>query len=160
MGIRLTNDFHNIIMRHCLKHRLQLVLDDSVTEIKQVNHFKIFMDKIYAIFNQSNKNQMQLYNIYEQLGQVILKIGRGLGPILAACSLRAAQTVWRYYPVLSEFCSDTKCLGMADRMSNKYFLYDFAPMLDIIKKKCICFLMHYKPEVCHCHWMKINNNDN
>ena len=100
VGVRLRNDFHNIIIWHCLNHRLQHVLDDSVKEIKQVNHFKIFMDKIYAIFHQSNKNQMQLYNISEQLGQEILKIGRVLGPRWAACSLRAAQAVWQDYPVL------------------------------------------------------------
>ena len=135
VGVRLRNDFHNIIIWYCLNHRLQLVLDDSVKEIKQVNHFKIFMDKIYAIFHQSNKNQMQLYNISEQLGQEILKIGRVLGPRWAACSLRAAQAVWRHYPVLYEFfCSDTKFLGMAARMSNKYFLYDLALMLDILQE--------------------------
>ena len=55
VGVRLRNDFPNIIIWHCLNHLLQLVLDDSVKEIKQVNHFKIFMDKIYAIFHQSNK---------------------------------------------------------------------------------------------------------
>ena len=33
--------------------------------------------------------------------------------------------MWRDYPVLCGFfCSDTKFLGMAARMSNKYFLYD------------------------------------
>ena len=58
------------------------------------------MDKIYAIFHQSNKNQMQLYTISEQLGQEILKIGRVLGPRWAACCLRAAQAVCRDYPVL------------------------------------------------------------
>ena len=51
VGIRLKNDFPNITLWHCLSHRLQLVLDDSVTDIKQVNHFKIFMDKIYTIFH-------------------------------------------------------------------------------------------------------------
>ena len=44
VGVRMRNDFPNIIIWHCLNHRLQLVLDDSVKEINQVNHFKIFMD--------------------------------------------------------------------------------------------------------------------
>ena len=32
------------------------------------------------------------------------------------------------------FCSDTKFLGMAARMSNKYFLYDLVLMLDILQE--------------------------
>ena len=95
VGIRLKNDFPNIILWHCLSHRLQLVLDDSVTDIKQVNHFKIFMNKIYTIFHQSNKNQMELFKISKELGQQIIKIGRVFGPRWSACSLRAALAVWR-----------------------------------------------------------------
>ncbi|XP_065650597.1 E3 SUMO-protein ligase KIAA1586-like [Hydra vulgaris] len=86
VGVRQKKNFSSIILWHCLNHRLQLVLDDAIKKIKQVNHFKIFMDKIYSIFHQSNKNQMQLYIISQQLGQEILKIGRVLGPRWAACS--------------------------------------------------------------------------
>ena len=43
--------------------------------------------------------------------------------------------MWRDYPVLYEFfCSDTKFLGIAARISNKYFLYDLALMLDILQE--------------------------
>ena len=78
---------------------------------------------------------MQLYNISEQPGQEILKIGIGLGPRWDACSLRAAQLVWQDYPVLYEFfCSDTTFLWMAAQMSNKYFLYDLVLMLDILQE--------------------------
>ena len=100
VGIRLKNDFPNIILWHCLSHRLQLVLDDSVTDIKQVNHLKIFMDKIYTIFHQSNKNQMELFKISEELEQQIIRIGRVFGPKWSACSLRAALAVWRAYSAL------------------------------------------------------------
>ena len=58
---RLKNDYPNIILWHCLNHRLKLILDDSVNDIKQMNHFKIFMDKIYTIFHQSNKNQFSKF---------------------------------------------------------------------------------------------------
>ena len=108
VGTRLRKDFPNIVTWHCLNHRLQLALDDSVNDINQVNHFKIFMNKIYTIFHQSNKNQMQLYKISEKLGLEILKIGRVLGPRWAACSLRSATAVWRAYPALYSFFSTEK----------------------------------------------------
>ncbi|XP_076324017.1 uncharacterized protein LOC143232444 [Tachypleus tridentatus] len=56
VSTNLENDFPDIIIWHCLNHCLQLVLDYSITDIKQVNHFKVFRDKIYMIFCQSNKN--------------------------------------------------------------------------------------------------------
>ena len=80
------------------------------------------MDKIYAIFYQSNKNQMQLYNISEKLGLEILKIFRVLGPRWAACSLRSTTTVWRAYPALYNLFFREKYAGMAARLYNKNFL--------------------------------------
>ena len=90
---RLKNNYPNTILCHCLNHRLQLILDDSVNDIKQVNHFKIFMKKIYAIFHQSNKSQMQLIKISEILWQQILKIGRVLGPRRAACCVACISSI-------------------------------------------------------------------
>ena len=45
IGSRLKNDYTTIILWHCLNHRLQLILNDSVNDIKQVNYFKVFMHK-------------------------------------------------------------------------------------------------------------------
>ena len=102
---------------HAQTQQCNLATSDSVNDTKQVNLFEIFMDKIYAIFHQSNKNQMQLFKISEMLGQQILKIGRVLGPRWAACSLRSALAVWRAYPALYKyFSSEAKYSGMAARL--------------------------------------------
>ena len=135
LGTRLKNDYPNTILWHCLNHHLQLILNDSVNDIKQVNHFKIFMDEIYTIFHQSNKNQMQLFKILEMLGQQILKIYRVLGPRWAACGLRSALAVWRAYPALYKyFSSEAKHSGMAARLCNKYFLENLALIIDILQE--------------------------
>ncbi|XP_063805906.1 E3 SUMO-protein ligase KIAA1586-like [Pseudophryne corroboree] len=135
VSTRIAKDFPNIIIWHCLNHRLQLVLDDSIKEIKQVNHFKIFIDKIYTIFHQSNKNQIELTKISEQLGIEIIKIGRVLGPRWAACSLRSTLAVWRAYPALHHyFSSNAKYLGMATRLKNIFFFTDLALMIDILNE--------------------------
>ena len=135
VGTRLKNDYPNVILWHCLNHRLQLILDDSVNDIKQVKHFKIFMDKIYTVYHQSNKNQKQLFKISEMLGQQILKIGRVLGPRWAACSVRSALAVWRAYPALYKyFSSEAKHSGMAARLCYKYFLEKLVLMIDIFQE--------------------------
>ena len=122
----------DIILWHCLNLCLQLVLDESVSDIKQVNHFKIFMDKIYKIFHQSSKSQTKRFKISEELGQQIVKIDR---PGWSACSLRTALAVWRTYSALLKYFSIlTKYSEMTARLSKKYFLDDVALMLDILQK--------------------------
>ena len=92
------------------------------------------MDKVYPIFHQSNKNQMQLQN-FRNAWAKILKIGRVLGPRSAACSLRSALAVWRAYPALYKyFSSEAKHLGMAARLCNGYFLENLALMIDILQE--------------------------
>ncbi|KAJ6657829.1 hypothetical protein lerEdw1_001879 [Lerista edwardsae] len=135
VSTRIAKDFPNIIIWHCLNHRLQLVLDDSVKDIKQINHFKIFLDKIFTIFHQSNKNQIELTSISEDLGLEIIKIGRVLGPRWAACSFRSAMAVWRAYPALHQyFSSNPKYSGMAARLENIHFMTDLALMIDILQE--------------------------
>ncbi|XP_065650945.1 E3 SUMO-protein ligase KIAA1586-like [Hydra vulgaris] len=135
VSVRIKEMFPNVIIWLCLNHRLQLVLDDSIKDIKQVNHFKVFMDKIYCIFHQSNKNQKELNDISQELSLDIIKIGRVLGPRWAACSLRSALAVWRSYPALyTLFSSNQKISGMAKRLQNKCFLVDLALMIDILQE--------------------------
>ena len=91
------------------------------------------MDKMYTIFHKSNKNQAELFNISQEFGQQMLKIGRVLGPRWASCSLTSTLAVWRTYPPLYRyFTSNTKFSGIAARFCNKDFLKDLALMIDIL----------------------------
>uniref|UniRef100_A0A8C6VDP2 HAT C-terminal dimerisation domain-containing protein n=1 Tax=Naja naja TaxID=35670 RepID=A0A8C6VDP2_NAJNA len=103
MSTSMAKDFPNIIISHCLNCCLQLVLDYSIKDIKQLNHFKIFLDKIHSIFHKSCKSQNELFEKSEQLGIEIVKIGRVLGPRWALCSLRSTLSVWHAYPVLHQY---------------------------------------------------------
>uniref|UniRef100_A0A452HE66 DUF4371 domain-containing protein n=1 Tax=Gopherus agassizii TaxID=38772 RepID=A0A452HE66_9SAUR len=78
VAARLIEDFPNIIIWHCLNHRLQLTLDYAINDKNEISlHFKIFLDKIYAIFHQSNKSQFELKQVSEELYIEIIKIGHG-----------------------------------------------------------------------------------
>ncbi|XP_021577473.1 E3 SUMO-protein ligase KIAA1586 homolog isoform X1 [Ictidomys tridecemlineatus] len=134
IGTKLLEKFPEIIMWNCLNHRLQLSLDDSVSEIKQVNHFKIFLDKIYSLYHQSNTNQTKLLgSVAKDLEIEIIKIGRVMGARWAACSLQAATAVWRAYPVLYMHFSNSYS-GLAERLANTNFLQDLALMIDILEE--------------------------
>ncbi|XP_077018267.1 E3 SUMO-protein ligase KIAA1586 homolog isoform X2 [Tamandua tetradactyla] len=134
VATKLLENFPEIIIWNCLNHRLQLSLDDSISEIKQVNHFKIFLDKIYSIYHQSNKNQTKLLEtVAKELEMEIIKIGRVMGPRWAACSLQAATAVWHAYPVLYMHFSHSFS-GLAKRLANINFLQDLALMIDILEE--------------------------
>ncbi|XP_046958651.1 E3 SUMO-protein ligase KIAA1586 homolog isoform X1 [Lynx rufus] len=134
VATKLLEYFPKIIIWNCLNYRLQLSLDDSISEIKQVNHFKLFLDKIYSIYHQSNKNQNKLLeNVAKDLEIEIVKIGQVMGPRWTACSLQAATAVWHAYPVLYMHFSHS-CSGLAKRLSNINFLQDLALMIDILEE--------------------------
>ena len=49
-----------IIVWHCLNHRLELSVADAISGVHGVNHFRSFMDKVYALNGQSPKNQIYI----------------------------------------------------------------------------------------------------
>ncbi|XP_062954145.1 E3 SUMO-protein ligase KIAA1586 homolog [Cynocephalus volans] len=134
VATKLLENFPEIIIWNCLNHRLRLSLDDSISEIKQINHFKIFLDKIYSVYHQPNKNQTKLLGtVAKELEIEIIKIGRVMGPRWAACSLQAAIAVWHAYPVLYMHFSHSYS-GLAKRLANINFLQDLALMIDILEE--------------------------
>ena len=135
VGTRMQKDFPKIIIWHCLNHRLQLALDDFVSDIKQLNHFKSFMDKLYRLFHQSNKNQIKLSIVAKNLDVEVRKIGRVLGPQWAACSLRSAMAVWKDYPgLVNLFSQDENFRGLLLRLLNINFLKDLSLMIEILQE--------------------------
>uniref|UniRef100_A0A2K6UXD6 KIAA1586 n=1 Tax=Saimiri boliviensis boliviensis TaxID=39432 RepID=A0A2K6UXD6_SAIBB len=131
---KLLENFPEIIIWNCLNHRLQLSLDDSISEIKQINHLKIFLDKIYSVYHQPNKNQTKLLGtVAKELETEIIKIGRVMGPKWAACRLQAATAIWHAYPVLYVHFSHSYS-GLAKRLANINFLQDLGLMIDILEE--------------------------
>uniref|UniRef100_A0A4X2K3N5 KIAA1586 n=1 Tax=Vombatus ursinus TaxID=29139 RepID=A0A4X2K3N5_VOMUR len=135
VATKLLENFPKIIFWPCLSHQLQLSLDDSISEIKQVNHLKIFLDKMYSIYHQSNKNQTELETVAKELEMEIIKIGQVLGPRWAACSLQAATAIWHAYPTLyMHFSHSSSYSSLAKRLANSNFLQDLALMIDILEE--------------------------
>lgn len=49
-----------LIVWHCLKHRLELAVHDTIVEINAIKHFKDFMESISTVYSQSPKNTNEL----------------------------------------------------------------------------------------------------
>ncbi|XP_060882119.1 E3 SUMO-protein ligase KIAA1586-like [Metopolophium dirhodum] len=141
---RLKDIYPLIFTWHCLNHRLELAVNDSVNDITSINHFKAFLDSLYALYNRSPKNQNELKKECAELDVLFLKIGRVLTVRWVASSFRAVQVIWKTYPALYQHLStaskddsrDTKSrskyLGLCKRLESIEFVLDLALMCDVL----------------------------
>lgn len=94
VAAQLCAKFPNLFVWHCLNHRLELAVGDVLKQINGMNHFKIFFDKLYALYHASPKNQrVELH---------LLVIGRVLSVRWVASSERTVRAVWKNYRALRE----------------------------------------------------------
>ena len=89
----LKKQYLKLIGWHCLNHRLELSVHDAVKACVQVNHFKIFMDKLYSLYSMSPKHQRSIERCAAELGTEIRKIGKILNVRWVACSFRSVKAV-------------------------------------------------------------------
>ena len=76
VSTKLLAKYPNIIVWHCLNHRLELSIHDAITEVTAINHFHHFFDKLYSLYSRSPKNQRELRECCQDLDAQIQRIGR------------------------------------------------------------------------------------
>jgi len=141
---RLQERYPLIFSFHCMNHRLELAVGDSVKDVNAVNHFKSFMDSLYVLYNASPKNQNELKNICNELDTIFLKVGRVLDVRWVASSLRAVKVVWKMFEALCNHFSSAssdinrdsktraKYSGLRKRLASPEFLLDLGLMCDCL----------------------------
>lgn len=85
---------------HCVNHRLEIVVADAVKQATTINHFKHFLDSIYSLFSQWNKNQRELSDACRKLQVQFVQIGRELDMRWVCSSLRTVSAVCTCYGAL------------------------------------------------------------
>ena len=75
-------------------------MHDAVKTCTEVNHFKIFMEKLYSLYSMSPKNRRSLPQCAAEVGCELLKIGRVLDVRWVAPTYRAVKAVWVSYVAL------------------------------------------------------------
>ena len=50
VGMKLLGKYPNLIICHCLIHRIDLSIGDVIAEVNGINHFQTFMDKRYSVY--------------------------------------------------------------------------------------------------------------
>lgn len=141
---KLCSKFPGIFVWHCLNHRLELAVGDVIKEVSGLNHFQIFFDKLYSLYHASPKNQRELGQCAQEVGQRLLMIGRVLSIRWVASSERSVRAVWQNYRVLHDhFCkaaNDTsrdtrdraKYKGLDDVLTSVAFVSNLGLMYDAL----------------------------
>ena len=73
---KLKLDFPKIHSIHCLAHRLELAVHDSLKEVAGCNHFEFFISKLYAPYHHSAKNARLLEEEAADLNMQNFGLGR------------------------------------------------------------------------------------
>uniref|UniRef100_A0A8C9X006 HAT C-terminal dimerisation domain-containing protein n=1 Tax=Sander lucioperca TaxID=283035 RepID=A0A8C9X006_SANLU len=131
VATRLKTRFPNIMVWHCSAHRLELAVGDVMKEMGAINHFKILMDKLYALYSTSNKNRVELKECADGLNIQLCKIGRVLDNRWVASSLRTVEAMWRSYPALHGHFTYN---GLAKRLSSHAFVCNLGFMYDALQE--------------------------
>ena len=92
VATQLKAKFPLIVSWHCFNHRLELAVSDAVKCCTQINHFKAFMDTLYAVFSQSPKCQRELVDRARELEVQLRRIGRVLDVRWVASSCRTCSS--------------------------------------------------------------------
>ncbi|XP_034004054.1 E3 SUMO-protein ligase KIAA1586-like [Trematomus bernacchii] len=146
VATKLVEKFPNVMVWHCMNHRLELSVGDAVEEIAGMNDFQFFFDKIYSLYHASAKNRRELTECCEDLALQCLNIGRILSTRWVASSYRTIKAVWQQYPALHKHFSDAsvdpkrrsteRCMfsGLANRLSNATFVHNLGVMYDALEE--------------------------
>lgn len=155
----LSDKYPGIVVWHCLAHRLELSVHDTIAEVSGINHFKLFLDKLYCLYSASPKNQKELAACASELDIQLLRIGKVLDTRWVASSVRTVKAVWECYPALfkhfqsasSDSLRDSReramYSGLAERLSSHAFVYNLALMFDALQELAELSLEFQKKEL-------------
>lgn len=130
---RLKDKYPLIFSWHCMNHRLESAVNDSVKDVTATNHFKSFLDILYALYSRSPKNQNELKMTCAELDMIFLKDGRVMDVRWVASSYRAVQVIWKTFPALfNHLYNASKDTTKDQKTQSKYIIQK-------IGKSAICF---------------------
>lgn len=146
VAAKLTISFPRLISWHCFNHRLELAVCDAVKSCMEINHFKAFIDSLYALYSMSPKCQRELAQCADELDVMLNKIGRILDVRWVSSSFRTVRAIWRSYEALhSHFRRKSidssvdsqekaKFIGLAKKLESPAFIKNLGLMFDALQE--------------------------
>ena len=103
VGVLFKEIFPNLFLWHCLNHRLELAVHDAIEKTTGVNEFKMFLDSLYAVFSNSNKNSMGIENCAKNLCTQFRKVGKIFTIRWVASSFSTVSAVFDSFVALANY---------------------------------------------------------
>ena len=98
----LKDKFPDIILWHCLNHKLELAVGNALNIISGINDFQAFLQHLYSLYSKLPKNKRELGKCSHDLQMALKKIGKVFTVRLAALFFWAVSAVWHSFPALSQ----------------------------------------------------------
>ena len=102
VGKLLKDKFPDIILWHCLNHRLELAVGNALEIIGGTNDFQSFLEHLYSLYSQSPKNKRELDQCSHDLQTTLKRMGKVFTIRWVASSFRAVSAVWHSFPALAQ----------------------------------------------------------
>ena len=150
VATKLKDLFSHLITWDSLNHRLELAVCDAASETQGINHFRSFVDCLFALYSRSPLAQLplaqtQLETEAAELEIQLKKIGHVLSTRWVSSSFRTVSAVWRDYSnkVTKGIDDETKsnyAAGLQKRLCSPEFVVDLGLMYDSLSELSVLSL--------------------
>uniref|UniRef100_A0A3B3QYV9 DUF4371 domain-containing protein n=1 Tax=Paramormyrops kingsleyae TaxID=1676925 RepID=A0A3B3QYV9_9TELE len=130
VGKLLQDDFPDIILWHCLNHRLELAVDQALDATGGTKDVQAFLDTLYSLYSQSPKNMRELSECAHNLHITLRRIGRVFTVRWVASSRRAVDAIWHSYAALAQHFRGASEDRLLFKLCSINFLKSLALMAD------------------------------
>ncbi|XP_069490039.1 E3 SUMO-protein ligase KIAA1586-like [Ambystoma mexicanum] len=143
----LRSEFPNLALSwHCLAHRLELSVADTIDQVAGNHSFKSFLGSLYATYSMSSKNTRDLETTCGELSAQLQKIGKMHDTRWVASSYDTVVAVWRCFPALCAHFKDaskdmlrpprdrSKYEGLLKKLTSYSFIKDLGLMCDALQE--------------------------
>ena len=144
VGAQLKKQFPSIALWHCLNHRLELSVSDSIKAVDGIFHIQSMLSKLHNIYSYSSKMQRQLNDVARNLHVHLKKIGKVFDVRWVASSYRTANAIWSDYGALVKHFNELSrddivksnerytYSGIVSKLTTKEFIQDLALVKDCL----------------------------
>ena len=76
VATKLKKRYPQMVLWHCLNHRLELAVSDTLQVVQRVNQVESFFSKVYSVYSHSPKLQRELKDIASDMEVQLRNVGR------------------------------------------------------------------------------------